>query len=65
MVHFGKFLKTLSLRSNSVTRHVTFNRTKIGGNAKMPKFKCDILSNFQTMCKRGREFFLTVFNHCE
>ena len=31
MVHFGEFLKTWSLRSNSVTRHVSFNRTKIGG----------------------------------
>ena len=31
MVHFGEFLKTWSLRSNSVTRQVSFNRTKIGG----------------------------------
>ena len=31
MVHFGEFLKTWSLRSNSVTRQVTFHRTKIGG----------------------------------
>ena len=30
MVHFGEFLKTWSLRSNSVTRQVSF-RTKIGG----------------------------------
>ena len=28
---FGEFLKTWSLRSNSVTRQVNFNRTKIGG----------------------------------
>ena len=28
---FWRFFETLSLRSNSVTRHVTFNRTKIGG----------------------------------
>ena len=27
---FGEFLKTWSLRSNSVTRQVRFNRTKIG-----------------------------------
>ena len=53
MVHFDEFLKTLSLRSNSVTRHVSFNRTKIGENAKIQKFKCDILSNFQTMCIRN------------
>ena len=31
MVHFGKFLKTWSLRSNSVTRQVNFNTTKISG----------------------------------
>ena len=31
MIHFGEFLKTWSLRSNSVTRQVSFNRTKIGG----------------------------------
>ena len=31
MVNFGEFLKTWSLRSNSVTRQVSFNRTKIGG----------------------------------
>ena len=30
MVHFGEFLKIWSLRSNSVTRQVGFNRTKIG-----------------------------------
>ena len=29
--HFGEFLKTWSLRSISVTRQVSFNRTKIGG----------------------------------
>ena len=33
MVHFGEFLKTRCLRSNSVTRQVSFIRTK------MPKFK--------------------------
>ena len=31
MVHFGEFLITWSLRSNSVTRQVSFNRTNIGG----------------------------------
>ena len=31
MVQFGEFLKTWSLRSNSVTRKVSFYRTKIGG----------------------------------
>ena len=31
MVHFGEFLNIWSLRSNSVTRQVSFNWTKIGG----------------------------------
>ena len=31
IVHYGEFLKICSLRSNSVTRQVSFNRTKIGG----------------------------------
>ena len=49
MVHFGEFLKTWSLRSNSVTRQVIFNRTKIGGKCQNWKFKCDILGDFQTL----------------
>ena len=31
IVHFGEFLKIWSLRSNSVTRQVSFDKTKIGG----------------------------------
>ena len=45
---FGVFLKNCSLRSNSVTRYVNFNRTKID-----EKFKCDIFGDFQTMCSRS------------
>ena len=37
-VNFGEFLKTWCLRSNSVTRQVSFNRTKIGGKTKIKKF---------------------------
>ena len=37
MAHFGEFLKTWSLRSNSVTRQVSFNRTKIGGKCQNSK----------------------------
>ena len=52
MVHFGEFLKTWSLRSNSVTRQVSFLiGQKLVENDKIQKFKCDILSNFQTMCE--------------
>ena len=39
MVKLGEFLKIWILRSNSVTRQVTFNRIKIGGNAKMSKIQ--------------------------
>ena len=49
MVNFGEFFITWSLRPNSVTRQVNFKRSKIGGNAEIEKFKCDILIDFQTM----------------
>ena len=51
MVNFGEFLKTSSLRSNSVTTYQTgqFNLTKIGGNAKIEKFKYDIMDNFHPL----------------
>ena len=39
MVHFGEFLKTWSLRSNSVTRQVSFNRAKIGGKCQNSKIQ--------------------------
>ena len=39
MVHFGEFLKTWSLRSNSVTRQVNSNRTKIGGKCQNSKIQ--------------------------
>ena len=37
MVQFGEFLETSNLRSNSVTRQVSFNRTKIGGKCQNAK----------------------------
>ena len=37
MVHFGEFFKTWSLRSNSVTREISFNRTKIGAKCQNSK----------------------------
>ena len=39
MVHFDEFLKTWSLRSYSVTRQVTLNRTKIGEKCQNFKFQ--------------------------
>ena len=43
LIQLCKFLKT---------RQVSFRSTKIGGNAKIQKFKCDILGNFQTIWER-------------
>ena len=60
MVHFGEFLKTWSLRSNSVTRPVTFNKTKIGG--KCHNSNATFLSNFQTMCKHNIFEIFRVFH---
>ena len=51
MVNFGEFLKTWRLRQNSVTRQVTFNRTKIGG-------KCQ-------NTKTWNATFLVIFKHCD
>ena len=68
MVHFGEFLKTWSLQSNSVTRQVSFIRTKIGGKCQNAKIQINILINFQSMyfCSKdkivrntGRKFTFT------
>ena len=50
MVHFGEFLKTWSLRSNSVTRQISINKTQIGGKCQIEKFKWDIFGDFQILC---------------
>ena len=39
LVHFGKFLKNWTLRSNSVTRQVSFKRTKIGEKCQNSKIQ--------------------------
>ena len=48
MVQFGEFLKTWSLRSNSVTRQVTFDRTKLVENTRM----------------ENNAIFWVIFKHC-
>ena len=51
--------------SNSVTRQVSFNRTKIGRkcqNSNFQIFKCDNLSNFQTMCSRLSKFLFKTLD---
>ena len=54
MVQVGEFLKTWSLRSNSVTRQVSFTRSKIGGKCQNSNvtfwviFKPKIIVKLQT-----------------
>ena len=55
---FGEFLKTMMFRSNSVTREVTFNITKICGKCKIEKFKCDIIFK---QCGVGQNVFVPSF----
>ena len=63
MTNFDEFLKTLILRSNSVTRQVTFNKQKLVKNAKIQKFKCDILGDFQSLCLLCSFFISGIFVH--
>ena len=50
IVHFGEFLNTWSLRTNSVTRQVNFDRSKIGGKCQNWKFL--------------NATFWVIFKHC-
>ena len=43
-VHFGEFLKIWSLQSNSVTRQVNFNTTKIGEKCQKSEIQMQHLS---------------------
>ena len=50
MVHFGEFLKSEACCQTVLPDRSVLIGLKLVENAKIPKFKCDILSNFQTMC---------------
>ena len=52
MVNFGEFLKTWSLRSNRVTRQVSFNRSKNGGKCQNWK-KSDFFGWFSNTVDQG------------
>ena len=52
MLHFDEFLKTWSLQSNSVTRQVSFNRTKIGGKCQNLKIQMRHFEQFSTNVTR-------------
>ena len=61
MVHFGEILKTWSLRSNSVTRQVSFNRPKISGKCQNSN---ETLGNFQTTLPTSLFSFQEVMVRC-
>ena len=51
MVHFGELLKSEACGQTVLPDRLVFIGQKLVENAKIYKFKCDILSsNFQTMC---------------
>ena len=51
MVHFGEFLKSWNLLSNSVTRFVNFKRSTFGEKCQK-KIKCDILGPFRRVFEK-------------
>ena len=72
MVHFGEFLKTWSLRSNRVTRQVSFNTTKIGGKCQNSNatfwitFKQYAGATLAILgVKIQMRHFLAIFKHCD
>ena len=63
MVNFGEFLKTWSLRSNSVTRQVNFNRTKNGGKCQNSKLEMRHFGWFSNTMSHGYPTAWTNFWH--
>ena len=59
MVHFGEFVGKPEARGQTVLpdRSVLIGQ-KLGENAKIQKFNCEILSNFQTMCWNEEETWI-------
>ena len=51
MVHFGEHLKTEACGQKVLPDRSVFIGQKLVEKAKIQKFKCDNLSNFQTLCK--------------
>ena len=51
MVHFGEFLKPETCGQTVLPDRSILIGQKLVENAKIKKFKCDILSDFQTLCK--------------
>ena len=65
MVHFGEFLKTEACGQTVLPDRSLLIGQKLVENAKITKHKFNILSDFQTLCKKSNETFLLIFKHCE
>ena len=52
MINFGEFLKSWIFGQTVLPDRSILIGQKLVENGKLQKFKCDILSNFQTMCSR-------------
>ena len=63
IVHFGEFLKTWSKRSNSVTRQVSFNSTKIGGKGRNSKIQMRHFGWFSKKKKKVVDFCSSLCSH--
>ena len=59
MVQFGEFLKKREACGQTVLpdRSILIGK-KMVENAKIKKFKCNILGDFQTMCSRSKSILL-------
>ena len=51
MINFGEFLQSLSLHQTVLLDRSILSEQKLVKNAMIEKLKCDILGNFQTLCK--------------
>ena len=51
MFYFGDFWKSEASNQTVLPVRLPVDKTKLMKNAKIEKFKCDILSNFQTLWK--------------
>ena len=56
MVHFGEFWKPVACGQTVLPDGSLLIGQKLVENAKIQKCKCDILSNFQTMCMNDFQF---------
>ena len=64
LVHFGEFLKIWRLRSNSVTRQINFNRTKIGGKCQNSNASIKIGAMYQNKSLKPPKIANKAFPHC-